>query len=163
MSYHKTILILEDNLHVLSALLERLYQLEGDQSNELSVMILTNSEQVAMYVNTNPLSSFDLVILDRDDKVNKSFHILDIERLGVEKVISISTVSEYNEELRKRGVTRVVEKDLRNIDDFAQKVVKEVEDILASAKKAGKPSWNTIHQKLVKSIRKATLEDIQPL
>ena len=130
MNFHKSILILEDNLHVLSVLLEKLYALEGDQSNELSVMILTNSVQVKEYINSNQKAVFDVIILDRDCKLNKSFHIVDLERLGVEKVISISTVVEYNDEAGLRGVTKVVEKDLRDIDTFANEVVRLVAQMI---------------------------------
>ncbi len=126
MIFNKTILILEDNLHVLSLLLEKLYELEGEQPNELSVMILTNHQQVEDYINSNPKANFDVILLDRDCKLNRSFHIIDLELLGVEKVISISTVPEYNQEALSRGVTRVVEKDLRDTDLFVAKVVAEV-------------------------------------
>lgn len=134
MIFNKEILILEDNLHVLSVLLEKLYKLEGDQSNELSIMVLTNTEQVQTYVNSNAKANFDIIILDRDCKLNKSFHILDIERFGAEKVISISTVPEYNQEARKRGVKRIVLKDLKDIDEFARKVVKEVEQMITPSR-----------------------------
>jgi len=130
MVFNKSILILEDNLHVLSVLLEKLYKLESDQSNELSIMVLTNSDQVVTFINNNSNAYFDVIILDRDCKLNKSFHVLDIEKLGVDKVISISTVPEYNDAAIKRGVDKVVLKDLQNIDDFAEKVVTEVERII---------------------------------
>lgn len=125
----KQVLILEDNLLVLARLLSELHKLEGDQPNELSLVILTTAEQVQKYINSDPNPIFDVIILDRDDKLNRSFHILDIERFGAEKVIAISTVKEYNEEARVRGVTRIVEKDLRDIDEFAGKVIKEIESI----------------------------------
>ena len=64
MYFNKTILILEDNLQVLSKLLERLYKLEGDQPNELSVIVLTNGQQVQDYINTNPKASFDISLID---------------------------------------------------------------------------------------------------
>lgn len=130
MIFNKTILILEDNLHVVSLLLEKLWELEGDQPNELSVMLLTNSEQVERYINTNPQAEFDVILLDRDCKLNKSFHILDFERLGPEKIISISTVPEYNAEALSRGATRAVEKDLRDIDLFVENVVREVAEMI---------------------------------
>ncbi len=130
MIFNKTILILEDNLHVLSLLLEKLYELEGDQPCELSVMLLTNYQQVEDYINSNPKASFDVILLDRDCKLNRSFHVVDLERLGVEKVISISTVPEYNQEAFSRGVTRAVEKDLRDIDLFVEKVVRGVAEMI---------------------------------
>lgn len=130
MYFSKTILILEDNLGVLSKLLDKLYKLEQDQPNEFNLIILTNYKQVEDYINTNPKANFDIVLLDRDCKLGKSFHILNIERFGAEKVISISSIPEYNEDARKRGVKQVILKDYGRLDDFADKVVKEIEIML---------------------------------
>ena len=76
MYFSKTILILEDNLKVLSKLLDKLYTLEGDQPNELSVIVLTNGQQVQDYINSNPKAEFDIALLDFDDKLGRSFHTL---------------------------------------------------------------------------------------
>ncbi len=130
----KTILILEDNLKVLSRILNRLFELEQDQPYDFSVIVLTNHQQVEDYVNTNPKASFDIILLDRDCKLNNSFHVLDIERFGVDKVIAISSVPEYNQEAKQRGVKRIVLKDLQYIDEFAKKVVKEVEKMLTPSR-----------------------------
>jgi len=86
----KTILILEDNLQVLSKLLDKLFVLEQDQPYDFSVIALTNHQQVEDYVNNNPKAQFDIILLDRDCKLNNSFHVLNIERFGADKVISIS-------------------------------------------------------------------------
>jgi len=130
----KTILILEDNLQVLSKLLDKLFVLEQDQPYDFSVIALTNHQQVEDYVNNNPKAQFDIILLDRDCKLNNSFHVLNIERFGADKVISISSVPEYNQEAKQRGVKRVVLKDLQYIDEFAIKVVKEVENFI-------RPGW----------------------
>lgn len=131
MVLYKRILILEDNLLVLSKLLEKFSHIEGDQPYDLSLTILTDGDQVENLVNTNSNAEFDIILLDRDDKFSRSFHILDIERFGVEKVIAISSVPKWNNELRARGVTRVVEKDLSNIDNFAESVARAIQEILA--------------------------------
>lgn len=120
----KTILILEDNLKVLARILDRLFELEQDQEYDLSVIVLTNHQQVEDYVNNNPKAQFDIILLDRDCKLNNSFHVLNIERFGADKIIAISSVPEYNKETQRRGVKRVVLKDLQFIDEFANKVVK---------------------------------------
>lgn len=111
----KTILILEDDLRVLSKILEKLFPLEQDQPFDFSVIILTNHEQVEQMINKNPEIKPDIILLDRDCKLAGSFHVLDIERFGADKVISISSVPKYNDEARKRGVQRIIEKDLANI------------------------------------------------
>lgn len=130
MYFNKTILILEDNLQVLSKLLDRLYKLEGDQPNELSVIVLTNGQQVQDYINSNPKASFNIALIDYDDKLGRTFHILKIEKFGAEKIISISSVPKWNEEAQKRGVRKVILKDYSRLDEFADKVVKEIEIML---------------------------------
>lgn len=132
MVLNKTILILEDNLLVLSKLLAQLEILEQDQPYSLSLMILTNSQQVVAFINGNPKAIFDVIVLDRDCKIHESFHILDFERWGSEKVISISSIPEYNEDAKKRGVTKVVLKDASHYDLFAQKVVGIVAEMIRS-------------------------------
>lgn len=126
----KRILILEDDLYVLSKLLEKLYQLETDQLCSLSLVIVTDYQQVEKLINVSDYN-FDIILLDRDDKLNKSFHILDIERLGVEKVIGISSVTAYNEELKKRGVTKVIEKNIANIPGFVEQVFQVITKMIA--------------------------------
>lgn len=130
----KRILILEDHLTVLSKLLEKLGQLEDRQPFEFSITIINDSEQVKNLINANPRAKFDIILLDRDCKVNKSFHVLEIEHFGAKKVIAISSVPEYNKEAKQRGVTRVVLKDLQYIDEFATKVVKEVEKMFTPSR-----------------------------
>ena len=130
----KTILILEDNLQVLSKLLDKLFVLEQDQPYDFSVIVLTNHQQVEDYVNNNPKAQFDIILLDRDCKLNNSFHVLNIERFGAEKVIAISSVPNNNQEAKKRGVKKVVLKDFQHIDEFTKKVVKEVEQMITPSR-----------------------------
>lgn len=130
MILHKTILILEDDLQTLSKILDRLSVLEDDQPYQFSMVILTNYLQVMEYINNNSKITYDMVLLDRDCKLGGSFHIADLERLGPEKVIAISSVPKYNTEAKKRGVTVVVEKDYKNLDLFADALRGEVEKML---------------------------------
>lgn len=131
---HKNILILEDNLQVLSKLLDKLYVLEQDQPYDFTLIALTTGQQVQEYVHNNPNASFDVIILDRDDKLNDSFHVLDVERFGPKKVIAISSVPQYNTEAKRRGVKRVVLKDFKALDIFVDRVVKEVERMIAPSR-----------------------------
>lgn len=126
----KTILILEDDLKTLSKILEKLATLEEDQPFYFSLVVLTDYKQVEDYINSNPRAKFDIILLDRDCKLAGSFHILDIERFGAEKVISISSVPEYNEDAKKRGVEKVVLKDYLYLDKFAEEVVGEIEKMI---------------------------------
>lgn len=142
MILHKTILILEDDLRTLSKILERLAVLEEDQPYEFSMVILTTYLQVEEYINKNPKARFDIVFLDRDCKLGGSFHVLDIERLGANHVIAISSVPKWNDEAKKRGVVRIVEKDYRDLNTFAKRVSSEVVAML----KTMKPSEKDMHQ-----------------
>lgn len=126
----KRILILEDNLLVLSKLLEKLEYLEQDQPYSLSLVVLTDSQQVEDYINSNPKAQFDVILLDRDCKINESFHNFDIERFGADKVISISSVEEYNIEAKKRGVKKVVLKDIRDYDRFVNLVILNLRNVI---------------------------------
>jgi len=122
----KSILILEDNLKVLSKILDRLFILEGDQSFELCVMVLTTSSQVEDYINSNPKANFDIILLDRDCKIGGSFHVLDVERFGKVKIIGISSIEEFNNKLKQKGIDKIILKDLKDMDKFADQVVEEI-------------------------------------
>ena len=130
----KNILILEDNLQVLSKLLDKLFILEQDQPFDFAIMALTSHQQVEEYVNNNTKAAWDIIILDRDDKLNDSFHVLEIERFGADKVIAISSVPEYNAEAKRRGVKRAVLKDFKALDAFVDDVVKEVERMISPSR-----------------------------
>jgi hypothetical protein len=126
----KQILILEDDLLVLSKLLERLDRLEDREPYSFHHVILADYVQVEDFVNSNPKAEFDLILLDRDCKLGGSFHTLDIERFGVDKVVSMSSVPEANEAAKNRGVKRSVLKDFQHLDEFADKVIAEVEGMV---------------------------------
>ena len=130
MILNKTILILEDDLLTLSKILERLGTIEQEQPYDFSVITLTNYLQVEHFINKNSAIHVDMILLDRDCKPGGSFHVLDLERLGADKVIAISSVPEYNKQAIARGVSRVVEKDYRNLDSFADRLAEEVEDLI---------------------------------
>ena len=126
----KTILILEDNLLVLSKLLEQLGILEYEISQEFSLIILTTAQQVQDYINSNPKAHFDVIILDRSCKTGGTFHILDFDRFGPEKIISISSARGNNNDALERGVKTAVLKDYNDIEKFTLDVVKEIKLLL---------------------------------
>lgn len=130
MILNKTILILEDDLLTLSKILERLAKIEQDQPYDFSLIVLTNHRLVEKFINANPAVDVDIILLDRDCKLAGSFHVVDLERFGAEKVIAISSVPEYNKQAQDRGVSRVVLKDYRNLDAFADRLAEEVEDLI---------------------------------
>lgn len=116
------VLILEDDLQTLSKLLEKLAVLETklveDKGTELSVVILSEYKQVERYINKDLQPEFDIVLLDRDCKIGGSFHTLDIKKFGVDKIIGISSMPEYNDQLVKIGITKVIHKDYKNLEIF---------------------------------------------
>lgn len=127
------ILLLEDDLKTVAALTQYLAGLEeemDDQGMDMSLVVLSEYSMVEDYINPDSRHTFDVVLLDRDCKMGGSFHALDFEKFGVEKIISISSTPQWNEEAQAKGVTRVVWKDYENIYYFAEKVMKEVRDIL---------------------------------
>jgi len=126
----KRILILEDDLKTLSALFEGLYRLEEKllkKGVDLSFALMSEYSQVEKYLSCVSRNDFDLVLLDRDCKACGSFHVFDVEAFGPEKVISISSVPEYNEEARKRGVDKIVYKDYSKLDEFIKELVELIE------------------------------------
>lgn len=142
MILHKTILILEDNFRTLSKLIEKLADLEDDQPYDFSLIVLTTHEQVEKYINNMKDMEADIILLDRDCKLGGSFHVLALEKFGVEKVISISSVPDYNKQAQQRGVTRVVLKDYTKLDDFSDLVMKEITEMIRTMA----PSEKDIHQ-----------------
>ena len=120
------ILILENNLIVLSKIIEKLSVLEQNQQLDFSLVILTDYDKVKKYINKNPNEKFDIILLDRDCNLKGSFHVLDIEKFGADKVIAISATERFNKQAMERGVTKVVEKDLLDLDTFAQKLMREI-------------------------------------
>lgn len=124
------LLILEDDLRALSFLLNRIGQLEEKLDGvDIAVTVLSEYTQVEEYIN-NTKMPFDIVLLDRDCKACGSFHILDFEKIGVDKIISISAIPQWNEEAKSRGVQRVILKTHENIQDFADKVAGEIEKMV---------------------------------
>ena len=124
------ILILEDDIRTLSFLTSRISKFEEQSSGfDIALTILSEYTQVEEYINKTKMD-FDVILLDRDCKACGSFHILNLEKFGVDKIISISTMPAYNEEAQKRGVQRIIHKDHDNIEDFADKVIKEIEKMV---------------------------------
>jgi hypothetical protein len=129
----KRIIILEDDLKTLSFLMAGLYKLEEElmkKGIDLSTMLMSESGQVEKYLSDIKSEDFDLVLLDRDCKMCGSFHVFDIEAFGPEKVISISSVPDYNEQAKKRGVSKVVYKDYLKLDQFVEELVDMIKKIL---------------------------------
>lgn len=127
-------LILEDDLETLSKIFGMMAKLEDELGIEFLATTLSESPKVEEMINKNSVLSFDLILLDRDCKVGGSFHNLDIDRFGIEKVIAISSVPDYNEQMKQKGVTRIVHKNYQKLDSFAYKLSGEIKSLLASSR-----------------------------
>lgn len=128
-----SILILEDNLYAVAALMKQLGILEDtllDHGRDLHVTVYPTAD----YVELVNLSSIrvDAIVLDRDDKQGGSFHAIDIKKFGPERIIATSAVDEWNRLLAKQGITRIVQKDYLDLDAWAQAVVKNIREITGS-------------------------------
>jgi hypothetical protein len=53
-----------------------------------------------------------------------------LKNFDINKVISISSVPQYNEDARKIGVRRVVVKDYQNLENFAIRLKMEISNLL---------------------------------
>lgn len=125
------ILILEDDFEAVSKIMAELYNLEGHFSPmDFDVTVLSTYEAVEKLINPQEADAYDVILLDRDCKMAGSFHILDMEKFGVHKIISISSTPTWNEEAKARGVTRVVPKSFSDLDNFAKKVAREIKYLL---------------------------------
>lgn len=126
------VLILEDDLETLSKLLQSLELLQKRFENlDLAISILAEYTQVEQYLNTASENIFDIILLDRDCKACGSFHCLDFSKYPVEKIIGISSVPPYNEELKQHGVARIVPKDYQALDVFIDELNEHVVEMLS--------------------------------
>lgn len=125
------ILILEDDLEALSVLMKNFYILEENLPYlSLAVTVFSEYTQVEGYVNKMDDSSFDIILLDRDCRVGGSFHVLDFKKFNTDKIISISTVPEWNNQAVEKGVKKVCWKGHDNIEDWGEQVSKLIKNML---------------------------------
>jgi hypothetical protein len=127
------ILILEDDLEVLSVLLKNLYILEETiPYASFGVTIFSEYPQVEDYVNKIEKPNFDIILLDRDCNIGGSFHTLDFEKIGINKIVSISTMPEWNNEAVENGVKKVCWKDHNNLDEWGEQVLVIIKTMMKS-------------------------------
>ena len=125
------ILILEDDFEAVSKIMAELYKLEGHFAPyDFDVTVLSSSEQVKKLINPQDKDAYDVILLDRDCKIQGSFHDLNIEKFGPEKIISISSTPTWNEEAQRRGVKKIVPKSFSDLEGFAIGIAEEIRNIL---------------------------------
>ena len=127
----KRILILEDDLKTLSVLLDRLFLLEQEAKYDFAVTVLSEYMEVENYINQQKNDAdYDIILLDRDCKACGSFHVLDFNKFNLDKFISISSVPDYNEQAKAKGITKIVHKDYEKIEEFGNKVLAQMRRLL---------------------------------
>lgn len=128
------VLILEDDLRTLSIIMNKLFELEEEtfyqnDKKDFAITLFSEYHQVKDYLNKSDMV-FDVILLDRDCKAGGSFHILDFKKFDSNKIIAISTVPEYNDNAVKNGVKTVVRKNFAKMDEFGEKLTKELKNLI---------------------------------
>lgn len=122
----KRILILEDDLETVSLIVGAIKKLEDKSSiADYAITVLSEYGQVQEYINKTE-THFDIILLDRDCKAGGSFHVLDFKKFPNSKIISISSVPEYNERALANGAQISIHKDFGHLRDFIEKVMAEI-------------------------------------
>lgn len=126
------VLILEDDLEAVCRLVGCLNTLEKEFNIQIAITVLSEYIQ-AEKLNTEKENIFDIILLDRDTFDGGSFHVIDFNKYQPEKIIGISSIPPYNEELRQKGVKRLVWKDFQHLDKFVEEVNLHIKDMLLKA------------------------------
>ena len=128
MKENHDILILEDHLGTLSVIFGVLRSL-----GNFHPMVLSKSTQVKKLINNANLH-FDVILLDHFCAEGGSFHVLDIERFGVNKVIGISSSPTCNSNLKNIGVKRIINKDVHKLDEFSDELSILIKKVISESK-----------------------------
>ena len=129
------ILILEDDLETLSVLLSSLCKLENTFiNNQIAVTVFSEYTQVEDYVNKINNPDFDIILLDRDCQMGGSFHTLDFIKFDTDKIISISSMPEWNNQAVERGVKKVCWKGFKNIDEWGERIMEMIKNMIEDKK-----------------------------
>lgn len=130
------ILILEDDLETLSHIFVVLSKLEESLSKsknlDIAATALSEYTQVIDYVNKLPKGYFDICLLDRDCKACGSFHVLNLEKIGPDKIIGISSIPKYNNELIEKGVENTIHKNYEKLEEFSRNLLNQLRNIINS-------------------------------
>lgn len=124
------ILILEDDLETNQKILNILREIEDEKKVIFGATILPDYIQTEEFINKNPQVKFDILLLDRDCFLGGSFHTVNLDNFDKDKVISISSVPDYNRQVEEKGVKRTVWKDFQNLGEFTAKLKKQIVELI---------------------------------
>ena len=114
-------LILEDNPVILGNIAFLLQKIETAYPVQFNPVSFPTVQEAKQYIREQK-PTFDIILLDRNDKSGDSFHTIDLETLGIDKIISISSVPRNNEEARARGISKVVLKRYDELEIFTKEL-----------------------------------------
>ena len=125
------VLVLEDDLETLEYILRVIKEISFNNTEKLiGVTVIPDYEKTEIFINKNPQIKYDILLLDRDCFLGGSFHVVNLKNFDLDKVISISSLPEYNDTAVKMGVKRVVSKNYDNLEDFAERLKQEILKII---------------------------------
>ncbi len=123
------VLILEDNLEALKSIMEGLNELESELG-QVAVTVFSEGELVEKFLENFTVEEFDIILLDYFSLDNKNFHQAISRWINPEKIIAISNTLAYNKLAEEAGVSRSVQKDYFDLDDFKNEIKNEIKNIL---------------------------------
>lgn len=120
------ILILEDDLETVEKIFFVLRKIEEEKEVAFAATVIPDYIQVEEFINKNLHIRFDILLLDRDCFLGGSFHNINLENFDKDKVISISSVPEYNLKAQVMGVKKTILKEYADLHSFANKLEIEI-------------------------------------
>lgn len=124
------VLVLEDDLETIEKIFSVLRTVEQEKEVDFGVTVIPDYIQTEELINKNPQVKFDVLLLDRDCFLGGSFHNVNLKNFDIDKVISISSVPEYNDHAKKLGIKRIVLKDYSDLAIFTGNLEKELKQII---------------------------------
>jgi len=123
------ILVLEDNLKVINAIVEALKDLEIE-TGVIGVTIMSEGRTAEDFLRNFEVEKFDVVLLDYLSQDDRNFHQAVLRKIDSKKIIAISNSLAYNNLACNKGVLRSIQKDYFDLGDFKVKIKKEILGIL---------------------------------
>lgn len=120
------VLVLEDDLETLEYIFRVLKEVSIEKEIPIGVTTLPDYKQTDLFINKNPYFKYDILLLDRDCFLGGSFQVVNLDLFNKDKIISISSVPDYNKKAGEMGVTRFILKDYKNLDKFSGELKEEI-------------------------------------
>jgi hypothetical protein len=120
------VLVLEDDLEALEHIMCVLKEVSLEIQKLIGVTVLPDYVQTEEFVNKNPQIKYDILRLDRDCFLGGSFHTVNLNNFDKDKVISISSVPDWNKEAKDKGIRTIVYKDFDDLEYFHKFLKREI-------------------------------------